>query len=220
MGHLNLSECHLPASATSSLFWTPHLEELHLGPPLNPSQNSGVAPGSLFPPTPRPFLVSKPSRFCLLCVFWSFFLDFPFVTVLAHSLTISSEVVAANPKWPLPPGFCLSPTCFPDCCQRTLSRKACSVTEFPCLKCAVCCLCSTEELSWRVHAHSFHPVSCGSSSSQATLQPLPSASVRFPTPWPLHLLFLLSGTSARPCSPFPCLNSCWSFWSQFRWQLL
>lgn len=69
---------------------------------------------------------------------------------------VSPQSSSCSSSWPLlssrPHGFfsspsavpkglpatqlCLPPTCLPDGCQRTLSRKACPSVEFPCLKCS------------------------------------------------------------------------------------
>lgn len=50
------------------------------------------------------------------------------------------ELLQQSPSGLSATQFCLSPTCLPNGCQRTLSRKASPIMEFPCLKCSICCL--------------------------------------------------------------------------------
>ena len=104
---------------------------------------------------------------------------------------------------PLPPPVCASPACLPGHCQRTLSRKACPITEFPCLNRSVC-LPPTEKWSSLAHAHSLSPVSI----SPPPQDPLHSA---LSSPVPCLLLCLLRGSFCFRLLPSFWSDSCRSF---------
>ena len=200
---------------TSSFFWTPFLTELRLGLPHKPSQTFGNYPW-LHLLHPLPGQVHKPGGFGLLCVSRILPLLLPRWNHFGSQPPHFSWVAATMFKWPLCHPVCASlQLVFQTVGQRALSRKACPIMEFPCLKCSICCLFPAEKLSGLVHAHSFSPVS----PVPPPLQDALCTAVCFPTPWPLHVLFLLSGTFCFPLLLSSWSNSCGSFWSRLTWCL-
>lgn len=157
---------------------------------------SGIIPGCVFSTLPASRAsspVDPTSSVSPRCCFSRF----PAASALDHSLLTPSRAAATFSEWPLCPPVCASPACLPGHCQGTLSRKACPITEFPCLNRSVC-LPPTEKWSSLAHAHSLSPVSISPPPQDALHSALSS-------PVPCLLLCLLRGSFCFCLLP--------SFWS-------